>query len=228
MPERPPRSSSPGPATVTEEASGRGRGHGYPPPPAPSATAPRVEEGDAEDAPSGGRLAPPTLGDPPPPNLPSDDDAPLPRDRYLELWQNANHIFGQQMCDPMTLTPPHQAHNIEVGLDFHKVLDAMLAPRLEVPTRQCVDALIALERLGARITIISFAGHEGYIRAASQTAHFRDCVRAAGLQMGGGIFLTNSRVGPEGKTPIITRLGTCAYVDDDSTIINEVRRAIYG
>ena len=100
----------------------------------------------------------------------------------------------------------------------------MLVHKLEVPTRQCVDALANLERLGARITIISFTGHEGYARAASQTAHFRDCVRAAGLQMGGGIFLTNSRVGPEGKTPIVTRLGICAYVDDDSEIINEVRR----
>ena len=111
---------------------------------------------------------------------------PLPRNRYLELWQEANHVFGQQMCDPMTLTLPGQAHNIEVGLDFHKVLDAMLVYKLEVPTRQCVDALANLERLGARITIISFTGHEGYARAASQTAHFRDCVRAAGLQMGGG------------------------------------------
>ena len=128
------------------------------------------------------------------------------------------------MCHQATLTPPHQAYNVEVGLDFHKVLDAMLAPRLEVPTRQCLDALITLERVGARITIISFTGHEGYARAASQTAHFRDCARAAGLQMGGVIFLTNSKVGPEGKTPIITRLGICAYVDDDPSIINEVRR----
>ena len=224
MPERPPRSSSPAPATVAQEATGRGRGQGYPPPPAPSETAPRAEEDDAEAAPSGGSLAPPNRGEPPRPDLPPDDDAPPPRARYLELWQNTQHIFGQQMCHQATLTPPHQAYNVEVGLDFHKVLDAMLAPRLEVPTRQCLDALITLERIGARITIISFTGHEGYARAASQTAHFRDCVRAAGLQMGGGIFLTNSKVGPEGKTPIITRLGICAYVDDDSSIINEVRR----
>ena len=225
MPERPPRSSSPAPANVAQDAAGRGRGHGYPAPPAPSATAPRAEEDPAEAEPKGGTLAPPTFGDPPPPNPPQqDDDMPLPRNRYLELWQEAHHVFGQQMCDPMTLTLPGQAHNIEVGLDFHKVLDAMLVYKLEVPTRQCVDALANLERLGARITIISFTGHEGYARAASQTAHFRDCVRAAGLQMGGGIFLTNSRVGPEGKTPIVTRLGICAYVDDDSEIINEVRR----
>ena len=143
MPERPPRSSSPAPATVAQEATGRGRGQGYPPPPAPSETAPRAEENPAETEPSGGTLAPPTFGDPPPPNPPQeDDDMPLPRNRYLELWQDANHVFGQQMCDPMTLTLPGQAHNIEVGLDFHhKVLDAMLVHKLEVPTRQCVDAL---------------------------------------------------------------------------------------
>ena len=99
-----------------------------------------------------------------------DDDSLTTRDRYLELWQDTNHVFGQQMCDPLTLTPPGLPQNLEVGLDFDQVLDAMLVPRLEVPTRQCIDALISLERLGARITIIiSFTGHEGYLRAASQT-----------------------------------------------------------
>ena len=140
------------------------------------------------------------------------------------MWQNANHVFDQQMCDPLTLTPPGLPQELEVGLDFHKVLDAMLVPKIEVPTRQCIDALISLERLGARITIISFTGHEGYLRAASQTQHFRDCARAAGLRMGGGIFLTNAKVGPQGKTPIITSNGICAYVDDDPAICNEARR----
>lgn len=72
------------------------------------------------------------------------------------------------------------------------VLDAMLVPKIFVPARECIDALIALERLRCRVTIISFTGHEGYARAASQTQHFRDYVRAHGLQMGGGIFLTNA------------------------------------
>ena len=67
------------------------------------------------------------------------------------------------MCDPLTLTPPGLPQELEVGLDFHKVLDAMLVPKIEVPTRQCIDALISLERFGARITIISFTGHEGYL-----------------------------------------------------------------
>ena len=42
--------------------------------------------------------------------------------------------------------------------------------------------------------------------------------------MGGGIFLTNGKTGPEGKTPLISRLGICAIVDDDSAVANEVAR----
>ena len=128
------------------------------------------------------------------------------------------------MCDSLTLTPPHQPQGLELGLDFHKVLAATIVHDIEIPSVGCIDALIELERLRCRITIISFTGHEGYARAASQTAHFRDYARSCGLQMGGGIFLTNGKTGPDGKAPLISRLGICAYVDDDRQICNEVER----
>ena len=53
---------------------------------------------------------------------------PPPRSRYLEAWEKANHVFGVQMCDAMTLTPAYQPQELKIGLDFHKILDAMLVP----------------------------------------------------------------------------------------------------
>ena len=172
-----------------------------------------------EELPSGGRLAPhrPPSGSPP-------SDTPRsvqPTTRYQP--NQLPRLFGQQLADPLTLIPA-QAGLFEVGLDWHKVLDTMLSP-VRTPTNILTDRLKQLESLPARITIISFTGAgDRYESTIREIDAFRDQCRAAGCQLGGGIYLTNEKTGRGGKAELISRLRIRAFMDDRADICAEIRR----
>ena len=186
------------------------------------------ESGSAPSRPRAGMLAPGTPWDPSQFNRPREPSSE-PTTRYQPGRRNTYDeavpvVYDRQLCPQDTLQPFIQERQFRVALDWHGVLDTMLNP-IGRPSQETINHLIELENFGAHIMILSFTGNAGYNTAYWDTLNFRAQVREAGVQLAGGVVLTNSPTGRGGKALFLAANQIHCMIDDRADIINECNRA---